>query len=84
MKSGIDPICGRQGEMEERGRSVQIGGGSFNEQENLHLKLVLRSCKTCRSSYQPAGILSLYKVYMCSVMYTDWSQQCLTLPRLSP
>ena len=54
-----DPIHGGQGEMEERGTPLQLVGGRLHKQGNLHMRLVLGSCKLNRSSHPPTSTLKV-------------------------
>ena len=41
-------MLGGQGETEERGRPLQVGGGRIDKQGNLPTRLVLGGCKMSR------------------------------------
>lgn len=54
------PICGGQGETEERGRPLQIGLWEVQYARELHRRLVLLGgCKMSRSPHFPTKILKV-------------------------
>lgn len=53
VKCETGPCQGRQGGMEERDRPLQMAGGGFEKQWNLHSGLVLGGCRM-RKSQHPA------------------------------
>lgn len=49
-----------QGDMEEKGRPLQLVGGMFNNQVNLHVRLILGDHKMSSSPHLLAKILEVY------------------------
>ena len=51
---------GRERQKSQKSYS-RLRGGRFNKEGNLHMRLVLRGCKTSRSPHLPIIILNVYR-----------------------
>lgn len=57
----LSPVRRRQGEIERKEADhPALGGGSFNKQGKLHIRLVLGGCKMSRSLHLPTRVLRVY------------------------
>ena len=57
----------------------RLAGGSFNKQENLHMRLALTDCKRSRSPHPPARILRV-----CIEALTGFSQFSVQMVSTTP